>query len=79
MPINANDITTSELLELARKSQEERFFGRHNIFNRKKINAICCVCRREMEVGEVRGVMENPPYYCWRCSDKHEVGNPDVY
>jgi len=72
--INGADISTSELLELARKSQEERFFGRHNIFNEKKIKTTCCVCRRPMESPE----WENSPYYCYKCSGKHEVGNPIV-
>jgi hypothetical protein len=73
------EISTSELLKLAGDHMRERWMGRHNVFNRKKIRATCSVCRREMEAGSVRGEMENPPYYCWRCSDKHEVGNPDVY
>lgn len=37
----------------------------------KKIKTVKCnICKREMETI----VEENPPFYCWRCGDKHELG-----
>jgi hypothetical protein len=32
---------------------------------KKKVK--CAMCKRTMEAP----VEENPPYYCWKCEDKH--------
>lgn len=35
---------------------------------KKKVT--CCKCKRTMETVHD----ENPPYFCWKCGDKLEIG-----
>lgn len=62
------------LMEAAREMQFNFFMGRHGIGKGKKKKAKCCMCNREMESPE----WEAGPKYCWKCSDRHEIGREDV-
>lgn len=61
---------SAELLEKAREFQMAMFLGRHGIGKKKIKKCTCNICGRDMETKED----ENPPYYCWKCGDKHGLG-----
>lgn len=55
--------------ELAKKWKEFFVEILKNAMNTKK-KVKCCVCGRTMETIKD----ENPPFYCWKCGDKLELG-----
>lgn len=40
----------------------------------KRKKTTCAICGKGME----SPAWEEPPFYCWKCSDKHEIGREDV-
>jgi len=65
-------MSDTSLTELAREHMKERYFASCKTKTKQVRNkkSKCCMCNREME----SPVWENPPFYCWKCSDKHEIG-----
>lgn len=64
-----------DFMEIVRDAQLNNFMGRNGGFTNARKKTKCNQCGREME----SPAWENPPFYCWRCSDKHEIGNPIIY
>jgi len=58
------------LMEKAREFQMIKFLGRVAKKGNKRKSVICCTCQRTMETIEE----ETPPFYCFKCGDKLELG-----
>lgn len=61
---------SEEVLKLAKEFQTAKFLGRCAKKGSRNKKVICSVCGRNMETIEE----ETPPFYCFRCGDKLELG-----
>lgn len=59
------------ITELAREHMRLRHSARMGVSRGKKKVVKCNCCGRE---GMETIPEEEPPFYCWRCSDKTEIG-----
>lgn len=64
----------SDFMEIVRQKQFEHFMGRTGGISGKRKKSYCAICKRGMESPS----WEEGPKYCYKCSDKHEIGNPNV-
>ena len=58
--------------ELAREHMQMRHNAKMKRANRRTKQGTCSMCGGIWEGPEE----ENGPKYCWRCSDKHDIGGP---